>query len=309
MQKLDIYFECINCFIKMRSSSCVKISIAELVEGLNDDGCINVLRLLQHELGHITLNKTIIHILLQCAKNECLTNNSLIAMENKIKEKYHQHQQGQNKTISTINCKDNNNHETRDLIFPLLRLPVDLITTAPSFLNEKDIFKFEQCCRLFYKMINNTSYLNKCSNFKKFNITKKRLNEMKQSDCSFFKYSKASRLHSVVLSATDASSLTAWINDLETTINRLKKMASYDNWLTNLFGSISILDLRYGLAAFLSQMPIDILFNSDPNISHLQEIFLGHDHCITNDRKYRNTWDGLMNKNICNVKSNGKNKD
>ena len=170
------------------SSLSVKICIAESVEQLSEEECVNVLRLIQNELGHSTLNKTVTHMILKLKEN--LTKDSLNRIANKIKTTL-------NKKIAMATSKDSNkygNGDKKDLLFALSRLPIDLLTKTSLFLNEKDIFQFERCCRLFYKMINNTSYLSKCNNFNTFTITKSKLNEMEQNNDCYFKYSKANRL-------------------------------------------------------------------------------------------------------------------
>ena len=130
---------------------------------------------------------------------------------------------------------------------------------------------------LFYKILNNTSYLNKCNNFKQFRITKERLDQMKQDKYSFFKYSKANQLTVAIWSHHYMKEheylyrlktcVVACINDFESSINQMQQMTSYDNWWTSLCKSISILDLSSftDIGILLSVMPIDILFNPDPN--------------------------------------------
>lgn len=156
-----------------RSSLSLKISFVELVETLSDDGCVEVIRLLQKELGSHTLNKAIIQIFMQCGN---LTDDCVTRMTKKIKENYSQHP----RKVKTAPAIKDNKHNRKDVIFPLFSLPIDLITTTSIFLDETDILKFEQCCRLFYKMVNNTLYLTKCYNFKRFSITNKILDTMKQ---------------------------------------------------------------------------------------------------------------------------------
>ena len=263
-----------------RSTLSIKISIAQLVETLNDDACIDVIRLLQNELGWITLRTMINQIIAQFTNTRALTNESLIKIEKTIKDTYSSH--STNNKISTIN---NNNITRHNVLFPLSRLPNDLIFKTSLFLNEKDIFQFEQCCRLFYKMINNTSYLMQCDNFKQFIITKKRLCQMRQERYSFFKYSKANRLefwlttqdyHDEKNVFDEKRLLVAVINGFETTMNEMKKIGSYDNWWTSLLKSISTLDISTGtnIGALLYVMPIEKLF--DPNESHLKKIELVH---------------------------------
>ena len=280
-----------------RSSLSVKFSISDLVERLNDDECIEVIRLLQHEIGHKAL-KSIVNIIIQCALS--LSNKSLINIENTIKDKY-----CARFTNRAVSASKRNNDTTvpSNVLFSLHELPNDLILTTSLFLNEKDIFQFEQCCRLFYKMINHTSYLSQCNNFKHFVITKNRLNQMKDWTYSFFKYSKANQLtFNQRLQLNDdetknyKSSSVAAFNDFEATMNRMKSMGRYDHWWTSLCKSISILDIaRYTpIGVYLSQIPIDILFNPHPNQSHLKTIKLPMSHCCSINCK--KTCDNYMNK-------------
>ena len=91
-----------------------------------------------------------------------------------------------------------NNHETLQkeerALFPFLQLPIDLVTETSLYLNEDDIFQFEQCCRLFYTMINNTTYLKQSNTFNTFTIDNTIFKQLTQSQYSFFKYSKAMTL-------------------------------------------------------------------------------------------------------------------
>ena len=155
----------------LRSNLSITISIAELVERLSDGESVDVLRLLQHELGVSKLNTMVNQLIIQVQSTQRLTNQSLTKIEKTIKDKYCQPSsnnvvsvcvtQQKTKTPAANNC---------NIVFPLLRLPDDLILNTSLFLNEKDIFQFEQCCSVFYKMINYTSYLAKCNNFKEFTM-------------------------------------------------------------------------------------------------------------------------------------------
>ena len=289
-----------------RSNLALKISIGELVERLNDDACVDVIKLVQHELGHDSLNALVKKIIIQFTQT--LPNESLAKIEKKIRDKYSQHS-----TSSAVPAIQSNINNTAavdyDVIFPLLKLSDDLISKTSLFLNKKDIFQFEQCCRLFYQMINNTSYIKQpmCNNFKTFIITKKRLMEMRNDKYSFFKYSKANQLivnlhtynYKNEIENTENNHdpekcLVDAINDFETTTNKITKMGSYDNWWTSLLKSISILDVGAytEIGVLLSLMPIEILFHPDPHASNLKQIAVGH-AAIT---KFVKTWDSYMNK-------------
>ena len=196
-----------------------------------------------------------------------------------------------NKTDNNNNNKKNKKNTT----FPLDRLPVDLISKTSMYLKEKDIFRFEQCCRLFYKMVNNSSYLSKCNNFKKFLITRKRLSQMKQAEYSFFKYTKSNELKFDFICRDYPPSPFEW-NDIVTdfkTILEMQTRAGYDNCMTQLFKSISTLNLNeYYSWVVLSQLPIDILFNPNCNESHLTKIKL----CHTSSNSDQKLWDKHMNQ-------------
>ena len=269
-----------------RSRLSIRISISELVETLSENECVNVIRLLQHELGYTSLNTMVNKIMFQLTQT--VTNESLINMEQTIKDTSSAHPTP-NPIISAINNTSQDN-----VLFPLHRLPNDLILKTSLFLNDKDIFKFEQCCRLFYKMTNNTSYLTHCHNFKEFIITKKRLEQMKQPTYNFFKYSKTNQLAVNLHPRCWKGGLHAALNDFETTMNTMKLVERYDNynWWISLCKSISILDLDSytDMGILLSRMPIDILFN--PKESNLKSIKL----CHYGKNMYPNAWNNDMNK-------------
>ena len=142
-----------------KSLLCHKISLCESIEQLNDEQCFDVMRLMQKELGYDKLNQVLMKVLfsstqswsiesLQRIEKEISSNMSNCALSNKAQ-----------------NAKKDNElqNENKQLLFPLLQLPIDLINNISLFLNEWDISssQFEQCCRLFYRMINNLSYLSK----------------------------------------------------------------------------------------------------------------------------------------------------
>ena len=112
---------------------------------------------------------------------ETLNIKSLLTMKDEIKSTSDNscfiHNQAQLST-NTFQNQSNLEKTKEEIIFPLLRLPMDIIKNNVSFfLNEKDIFEFEQCCRLFYQMINISSYLKQSHNFKTFTITNYQLHK------------------------------------------------------------------------------------------------------------------------------------
>lgn len=75
--------------------------------------------------------------------------------------------------------------------FPLGDLPIDIIGEQVAlYLNKRDIFNFEQSCRAFYVLTNDLAFL-ETSNYKKFLITNKVLDQLSDGKNCFHKYSKA----------------------------------------------------------------------------------------------------------------------
>ena len=287
--------------ISYRSRLCHQISLVDEVCRLDDNGCVAVFKLLQEELKCVNLNQILSKFIMSSC-TDALPNTSFTKLENTIKEKY------LNECISPklkMPPRDDNNpnnhlaHPKQDLTFPLHRLPIDLITSTSLFLNETDIFQFEQCCRLFYKMINNTSYLSKCNNFKRLKITKQRLEQMQQAKHSFFKYSKANELTFDLLWDTYIGDddlendeyytlFDKIMNDCKAVLPQMNRHQNRDyiddQWTTNVFKSISKLSIEDDLSQFLlHRFPINILFNPAANISNLKNIEMSYP--IVVDRK------------------------
>ena len=154
-----------------KSLLCRRISLCYLISRLNEEGCFNAIRSLQNVMGYDDFSDFICKIFMDSSHN--WKPETLIQLENQL-------QQHQKKTNNSSNIDtEQNNNQNKQVKFPLLRLPIDLITKTSLFLNEKDIFQFEQCCRLFYQMINNSLYLNQSNNFKTFEISIKRFDKLK----------------------------------------------------------------------------------------------------------------------------------
>ena len=259
-----------------------RIQLIQLIVGLDEAGCLDVIRLIQEELEYKSLNEMLINIIMQCTKN--LSNDCFIKIENGIKQKYQQYPIKQK--TSSINKTQNKN-----ILFDLHRLPNDLITKTSLYLNEKDIFNFEQCCRFFYKMINNISYLKQCNNFKHFSLTKTSFNQLIDPNCSFFKFSKANTLSIGVIH--DESVIQLQIAKFEKMIKEIEMISDKfgDIWFKNLLQSISTLNLSCHYSfLFLHFLPIDILFNS--NESNLENIEL---YCYAQTHA-SSDWEKCMNE-------------
>ena len=88
----------------------------------------------------------------------------------------------------------------------IVKLPVDIIQNVSLYINEKDIFIFERCCRLFYQIINNSSYLRQCNDFKEFRLTDKRLDEMITNESKYsYSYCKYSQLNTLIIGLINSS--------------------------------------------------------------------------------------------------------
>ena len=189
-------------------------------------------------------------------------------------------------------------------------LPKDLITTISFFLNEQDIFEFELCCNLFHKMVNNKSYLTKSNNFKRFEITNKRLNQMTQypSRCGLYKYCKAKDLTLKIDLAAVETRSTAWKHCLTKLKKQWQKAQSevvatddHDNtnvnsekynWTTSLFKSIKRLQFHNDSIYFLDNIPLDILF--DPQYkSDLETLVFQQNFASRDQDELLNSTNGL----------------
>ena len=168
-----------------------RINVCHSISKLNKDGCFAVIRLLGNVMGLDQITQATTKMFMNYSNN--WTVDQMIQFENETKQILSNHSQNcKYHDPQSHNCKSKSNTNMNNILeFPLLRLPIDLITKTSFYLNEKDIFQFECCCRLFYQMINNTSYLNLSNCFKTFKITNKTLNQMSQKQHNFFKYLKA----------------------------------------------------------------------------------------------------------------------
>ena len=238
---------------------------AELTRDLDDEQCLSVIRLLQKQLGLQHLREFVTKITIDCTN--CCTLNILDEIYEVMQEKIeHKEKKSGDKNIET--------KIDRNITFPLLRLPIDLIKHTSFYLNENDIFKFEQCCRAFYKMINNSIYLKDSNNFQIFTITRKRLKQMTMAQYNFFKYSKAKKL--VVSVEVDqvkmsydfeVEELVAFVNEFEQEWKQAQYILKTDIWLVNLFQSIEVLIFDRISSLIVYLLPIELLF--DPIVSHL----------------------------------------
>ena len=293
IENKKVLIELSSCYIDIIVSSKMsksvlsrRIDICNSISKLNEDGCLDVIRLIQNVMRLDDLNELTTKTFMDYS-NDCKID-QIIQFDNEIKQRvsnrrycHSDSQSHKKKTIPNIN---------NNIKFPLLRLPIDLITQTSLYLNEKDIFKFECCCRLFYQMINNASYLSLSNNFKTFEITNDILTQMSQTQCSFFKYTKAKQVKlycnsGVESNGDDRAKIEDCVTKLRTDWEKTAKQVCINDggWLNNMFKSIERLDINYDSMTLLDKLPIDILF--DPiNESHLNEIHF--DYWNQHDEKY-----------------------
>ena len=244
-----------------------KLALCDLIEQLDDKACINVIRSIHTELGCDNLNMLLRKIILRCTSKT--TTDSLIKIENVIKD-----------IVSTVNDSANNdqyinikgnfdddkaskyiNSKKSKKIQKnntLLRLPIDLISTTSLHLNEKDIFSFEKCCRLFYHIINNSSYVNQSNTFKTFDLTKEQLDKMAQAQYNFYKYSKAT-----TLIVRDFSGGYPTVEEFEAQFEKAKTVANYDKWFPTMLKTVKLFEIESNpCSKFFNQLPLDIMFDA-----------------------------------------------
>ena len=246
-----------------------KFSICELIAQLDDNECINVIRSCYQELelSYGSLNACLTKIIISCCKN--ISTKSLEKIQTTIEESI----ANDNSSSRKEKCKKKDFETSK-----ILKLPIDLICNTSLYLNETDIFNFEQCCILFYQIINNSCYLNQSNTFKTFILTQERLNQMTQTKYSFYKYSKATTFQ--VLNFDDTGTedqLKLFIPEFENTWQLALSVSRYDNWLSSMFKSIKIMKLGADGTLLFYIFPVDILFDS--NESQLEKIRLSHWWC------------------------------
>ena len=256
-----------------------KFSLRELTGQISEEACINVIRSTYHEFGCNTLNALLNKMIMHFTDHT--TTDSLIKIEHMINDMI---QNSTNKS-TTVDLNKNKNktgteksqYKNNNPSLSLLRLPIDLLFKTSLYLNEQDIYNFETCCHLFYKMVNNSSYVNQSNTFKTFIIDADHLELMTQAKCSFYKYSKAT---SLILSDLDHDE-TMTIEQVEANFKQAQIVGNYDKWLTTMYKSIKLLEIGCDGTTVLPKLPIDTMF--DPVESKLEEIHVYGD----NDNTYQ----------------------
>ena len=271
-----------------------RLTIHGLIEQLDEQGCAVVMRSLYHinhfDLGnlHDWLTKRIFSLtdttIESLKEMESITANTIAKLATSGNNR-DTSDTGSGKERNTgsdcdyeINTKIEHVHYiTRNIYIAtnLIQLPIDLILKLSLYLNEKDIFKFEKCCRIFYQIINNLSYLIQSNTFKTFTVTPKRLDQMIQSQYSFYKYCKARIVRFQDFSDNTPKIKSKWKK-------ALKIGSDGDEWIITMFKSIKELDFRdnhfysseNSSLQLLNRLPMTILF--DPVQSNLESINIRH---------------------------------
>ena len=290
--------EQIDMMAKSRLSH--KVLLCNLLEELDEPALLDVVPLISHDLGFENLNSLLIKVLMKWC--DTITIDSMIKMENIIRDTIKMHN---SKASNDCEKEKDNKSRLKRKRGKLLRMPTDLIIKTSIFLNETDIFNFEQCCRLFYQITNNLPYLNQSNNFKIFDLTQNRLSQMaktQEKKYDFFKYSTAKTF---IFSDVDwleyATHLDTFVRRFETKWKKVQAGNVDDNkWLTNMWKSIKSLNLGIDGTILFYALPIDILFN--PNESQLETVTLNHfwhsqsDYCNQLYNKFEQQYLDLKNK-------------
>ena len=255
-----------------------RLELCELIKQLDEDECVNVIRSVYKELGCSSLNILLIKMILHLTDD--VTSYSLTKMKKKINdiscsenthiENTNEKPEKQEKQEKQENLKNSELH----------RLPIDLIYKISFYLNEKDIFNFEQCCILFYHIVNNLLYINQSNTFKTFDLTTQRLYQMTQKQHNFYKYSKATNL----IIQNEKQSLIGKQEPAESQFETAKVVSGYDKWLTSMFKSIKSLKIERDGTVLLAKLPIDILFDADKTKSNL-EILTVYGHNVNGEHE------------------------
>ena len=249
-----------------------QVLLCESIENLSEEECLEVIRLMKTELECNTMNQLLIKIIMKM--NDTFTINNTINLKKEIDsvliaKKPANEKKGESKSnnkrcttqqpqkTTTLDRKTTQNNNT----FELLRLPIDMIATTSLFLNENDIINFEQCCRLFYTMINNSCYLNKTNNFKTFQVTAMRLIQMSDFKHSFYKFCKANTLMFKQVSVRgyfrDGKKLSSCFIQMW---NKCINCGIYnDQWVKNMFLSIKKLVFNGGGVLLLPHIPTELI--------------------------------------------------
>ena len=265
-----------------------KIQICQYLESASNEQTLEVIEWIKEEFECSSMNELLIKVFIK--SKELFTNDALINIANKTNINNHNLNKKQSKYSDNSKTLTNKHVDNKMDYLPLLKLPNDLINNIALLLNEKDLIYFERCNRMFYKMINNSSFLKKSRNFKKFLLKSKFMTDIVSQRIDCYKYSFANEFDCAFLpkythefdfdltsfQQEDECSARFW----QLTRNNFKNMLYYgsDNykyhsdWLTSMFKSTLRLNFGNTGILFVAEMPIDLLF--DRRNSKLSQIEL-----------------------------------
>ena len=262
-----------------QSRLCSKITLCEYLESCNEEQTYEVVDWIKEEVHCSTLNELLIKIVID--SKELLSNDALINLSNRAKNDKNINN---NKTLTKTNKKNKTNKNDH---FPLLKLPIDLISTTALFLNKHNLFCFERCNRMCYTMVNNSSFLNKCRNFKKFRLTHQLLNDISSQKVDCYKFSFANEF----VFDLNVFSECHWdgppqefeyemiIDDLlEMIRDKFQDMLYYgcksykyqSNWLDSLFKCIKRLVFDFDSMLLLDLIPIKLFDKNESQLSEME---------------------------------------
>ena len=123
-------------------------------------------------------------------------------------------------------------------------------------------------------MINNGHYLGQSNNFKIFEITQQRLDEIAAQQYSYFKYCKANYLEFKLGRCYSPSN--EELTEIRETLHeqRAQVRIKYDHGFENLFKSVRALEFDTTGMFIIDDLPMSLLF--DPQTSNLEEMKFNH---------------------------------
>ena len=264
-------------YIMSQSRLSQVMGICELVQSMSEEECLHTFELIRQELGCDNTNQLLIKIFVR-ASNVLFTNDTLEKISTKIQDK--------NNTKPKEKDKCNNSKQRDNVLFPLLNLPIDLISDTLLFLKEQDICIVELCNRLLYKVVNTLSFLKKSRNFKKFQLNNQMLDKVVIKRYGFYKYSVADYLvfdldSSIYLKFFNGggmqSVLDSWIENTRKSLCNAVCLNSHSDdvhvyegsrlyqnmWFNSMLKSIKTLQLSSDSMYFIDLLPIEYLFNKN----------------------------------------------
>ena len=225
---------------------------------MKEELCFSVLRSISYLLGYNNVNELLIKATMKLTDN--ITPNGWSEMENII-----------GKSLGSNNNNVNNEK-----------------TIKGKTKNEKNSELNEQCCKLFYQIINNSSHLKQSNNFKTLKLTPKPLNQMleKEYSCSEYLFAHAWQLTDYKFPCGGGKT-GEFFEQWGTKLKQVQESAviNHNECMDNIFKSIKSLYCD-GIGTLLFHLlPIDTLFNE--NESQLENIKIDQAVKLAKDMDWR----------------------